>query len=221
MSFETFATALANTPETLAVSFAGYAEPYLNRECTRMGQHAASAGRRVQMYTTGIGMTDDDVDALIRVRPSPLILHLPDVDGDMQAKVTPEYADRMARLASEVPGCRVVCYGAWHPLLVNLKPRDAHYGLHSRAGNVKHLSQLKNHGPLRCRVAPGLDENVLLPDGSLALCCQDWGLQHVVGDLTRQTWEEIHAGEAMQEMRRVMSDGEPCLCQTCEFAERA
>lgn len=221
MTFETFAAALNHCPPELAVSFAGYAEPYLNRDCSRMVDHAAMQCRRVQMYTTGVGMTDADVDVLIKVQPSPCVLHLPDAGGDMKAKVTLEYASRMSRLAMGVKGCQTVCYGGWHPLLIPLKAYQAGHGLHSRAGNVTHLPQVRKRGPLRCRISPKLDENVLLPDGNLSLCCADWSLQHPVGSLLTQTWGEIHAGEQMTEMRRVMAAGESCLCQNCEFSESA
>lgn len=220
MTFETFAAALANTPNDLAVSFAGYAEPYLNRECSRMVAHAHANGRRVQMYTTGVGMTDADVDTLIAVQPSPCVLHLPDAGGDMKAKVTPEYAARMSRLALGVRGCRTVCYGQWHPLLIGLKAYEVGYGLHSRAGNVTHLPQVRNRGALKCRSAPGLDENVLLPDGSVALCCQCWRLEHMIGSLLESTWEELHRGEPIAEVRRMMREG-GALCGSCEFAESA
>ncbi len=219
MAFDTFAAALANTPHDLPVSFAGYAEPYLNRECSRMVEHAHDQGRRVQMYTTGVGMDDADAELLIRVQPSPCVLHLPDAAGDMKAKVTPNYAARMARLALGIEGLETVCYGDWHPLLSMLKSYEARHGLHSRAGNVTHLPQVRKRGPLRCRVAPGLDENVLLPDGNLALCCSDWSLQHPMGSLLTATWGEIHDGAVMNEMRRVMRAGEACLCQACEFSE--
>ena len=33
-------------------------------------------------------------------------------------------------------------------------------------------------------------QNVLLPDGSLSLCCQDYGLDEIMGNLLENTWEE-------------------------------
>lgn len=223
MTFETFAAALNNCPPGLTVSFAGFAEPYLNRDCSRMIALAAGQGRPVQMYTTGVGMSDDDVDLLIEVQPKILMLHLPDGDGDMKASVIAEYVERIERLAESVKSFAAVCYGAMHPMLGAFERYLKNYGLHSRAGNVTHLGQVRKAGPLRCRPAPGLDENVLLPDGTLALCCNDWSLRHPVGNLLSETWEAIHGGEKMREIRRLMAEKDPAglLCSTCEFAERA
>ncbi len=217
MPLITFASALANCPHDLTVSFAGFAEPYFNRDCSTMIQWAARGGRRIMVYTTGIGMSDFDVDVLIRLQPF-LMLHLPDGDGDMQAKVTPDYVQRMNKLARGVKGSQYVCYGSMHPALVGFDAEHKNYRLNSRAGNVTHLTQIRNRGPLKCRPAPNLDENVLLPDGRLALCCSDWGLDHIIGDLTAQAWGEIHDGAALNEQRRKMNAGESCRCQSCEFA---
>lgn len=223
MSFEIFAAALANCPAGITVSFAGYAEPYLNRECSAMIAHAAAGGHPVLVYTTGVGMNDADVELLIRIQPQILMLHLPDNDNDMKVggAVNAEYLLRMRRLSQHVESFQAVCYGNMHHLLIEFSRYLKGYGLHSRAGNVVQLAQVpKMSGPLKCRVAPGLDENVLLPDGRLALCCQDWNLRHMIGDLTKQTRNEIHGGSAMAEVKRLMHDG-GALCQTCEFAECA
>jgi hypothetical protein len=226
LSLETFAAALANCPPSLTVSFAGYAEPFLNRDCSSMIELAAAeVGRALQIYTTGVGLSDADAELLARVHPKILMIHLPDGEGDMKANVTPEYVGRIRRLSKTVASFRAVCYGKMHPLLEEFRPLLKNYGLHSRAGNVEkvaRLGRIRHRGPLRCRTAPALDENVLLPSGELALCCQDYGLAHIVGDLTRQTWDEIHAGERLSAVRELMaSDAGECLCRTCEFAERA
>jgi hypothetical protein len=82
---------------------------------------------------------------------------------------------------------------------------------------VTKIGGVKKIGPIQCRPAPLLDENVLIPDGSLMLCCNDYGLRHVLGNLSTQTWAEIHAGEQIAAVRESMRAGD-CLCRTCEFA---
>lgn len=218
MPFDTFARALANTPDNLPISFAGYAELYLNRQCSAMIELAAIQQRRdVMVYTTGVGLDDSDAELLARVHPKILMLHLPDGDGNMKANVTPEYVGRIRRLSKSVASFRAVCYGAMHPMLEEFRPFLKNYGLHSRAGNVTKMTRMRIGGPLKCRVATDLDENVVLPDGRLALCCQDYGLTQIVGNLLTETWEEIHSGPAMRAFRELMRVGE-CLCRTCEFA---
>jgi hypothetical protein len=227
MTFETFAAALRNCPPDLGVAFAGYAEPFLNRNCGQMIELAADQGRAVQVYTTGVGLSDADAETIVRAYPKILMMHLPDGDGDMKASVTTEYVGRIRRLSKQVASFRCVCYGSMHPLLLEFKPFLKNYGLHSRAGNLPNaagFARVRLRGPIKCRVAPALDENVLLPSGELALCCQDYGLAHVIGDLLAHTWAQIHGGgaggERLAALRATLrSENGDCLCRTCEFAE--
>ena len=55
-------------------------------------------------------------------------------------------------------------------------------------------------------------QNVLLPDGSLSLCCQDYGLDEIMGNLLENTWEEYINSEHVVEVRKNGSD----LCDYCE-----
>ena len=54
---------------------------------------------------------------------------------------------------------------------------------------------------------------VLIPDGRLALCCTDYGLDHVIGDLSKQTWHEYRNSLAFKSL---ISDGAD-LCDYCDF----
>lgn len=63
-----------------------------------------------------------------------------------------------------------------------------------RAGNLenkdnklasKHLS-----GKIACSRSRILNHNVLLPDGSLVLCCNDFGLDYVLGNLNTDTYDD-------------------------------
>jgi hypothetical protein len=220
MSFDTYKKVLANCRVGCTVSFAGFAEPYLNRECSAMIAHTVTTGHPLWLFTTGFGMSDADVDFLISLGSFRLVIHLPDADGEMKAKVTQDYADRMSRLAHGVRGTEVLCYGNPHPMLgeVNKLIRKAG-GLVSRAGNVKHLAQLNKRGPLYCNRSPQLEHPVVIPTGEAALCCCDWSLTRIIGNLAEHRWEEIYAGEPMRNARRaIASQDEPTLCRSCEFA---
>lgn len=56
-------------------------------------------------------------------------------------------------------------------------------------------------------------QSVLMPDGRLGLCCQDYGLEHVVGDLSKQTWEEYKTSDYY---RKIVIEGEN-LCDYCDM----
>lgn len=56
-------------------------------------------------------------------------------------------------------------------------------------------------------------QSVLLPDGRLGLCCQDYGLEHVVGNLSTQTWAEYRTSDYF---KKIAIEGED-LCDYCDI----
>lgn len=221
MSLATFMAALYHAPADIPVSFAGLAEPYLNNHCTRMIEIVHARGQRVYVYTTGCGMSDADVQALIEMQPYRLVFHAPDAEGDMKLNVTPDYVERMTRLHDRVKSFQMLCFGSLPRSLSHMEGKMRHNGLHTRAGNVVHMTTPKQkHGPLRCGPAPDLKNNVLLPSGELLVCCMDYSIRHVIGNLAEESWDAIHAGAKKAAFAELMRSGD-CLCRTCEFAEAA
>ena len=64
--------------------------------------------------------------------------------------------------------------------------------LHSRAGlmRIGRARESPKAGPFRCAKFD-FEKPILLPGGDLSLCCQDFSVQYVMGNLHRQTFGEI------------------------------
>lgn len=219
MSYDTFRTALDHCPKDLPVSFAGFGEPFLNPLTREMLAAAHYDRRGIQIYTTGLGMTKKDLEALAAVHPYNIMWHVPDEDMEW-FPINKDYMQAM-RALMELPNTHAVLHGAprkgldWLP-----EHKLEKHPLHSRAGHVAHLcSAIVRTGPLTCGPAPELDNNLLLPDGRLLVCCMDYGLEHVLGNLTEETWDSLHAGKAYQDLRgRMLSNDGRCRCRRCEQA---
>src|SRR5689334_8187640 len=56
------------------------------------------------------------------------------------------------------------------------------------------LATVRHADAVLCRSTPFFGHNTLLPDGDVLLCCMDCGRAHVLGNLLRQSWQEVHAG---------------------------
>ena len=54
---------------------------------------------------------------------------------------------------------------------------------------------------------------VLTPDGRLGLCCQDYGLDEVAGNLSRQTWDEYRESEKFKELEKNGAE----MCDYCDI----
>ena len=57
--------------------------------------------------------------------------------------------------------------------------------------DVKQIRIAKHERPLTCKSTPFYDRNVLLPNGDIVLCCMDYALKHIIGNLLEQTYEEM------------------------------
>jgi len=62
---------------------------------------------------------------------------------------------------------------------------------------------------------------VALPNGDLALCCMDFGLKHIVGNIFNQLYTDILNDDKLLNILKIMigkTDGD-ILCHTCEYAK--
>ena len=82
-------------------------------------------------------------------------------------------------------------------------------GLNSRAGNI---GKLTGKALWRDNWCNRIIHNVLLPDGSVQLCCQDYGLEEPVGNLLHMPYHEIFQTKRFDEI----SCGKASICQRCD-----
>jgi hypothetical protein len=224
MTLETFATCLGKMPEGTEVSFAGFSEPWLNNQTTAMAEHCHASGVVWEAYTTCVGMNLDDVSRVLASEPRRVTLHLADVEQYAKIHVDNNYVNVACALKDGLgERCRPMTMGTIAPELVPYFGKISAYPMHSRAGNVNitvRQAPPRKRGPLKCRPGPQLDRNILLPDGTLCLCCADFGIQHVIGNLLTQSWQRIRDGEPLAKIRAAMaSENDPVLCRSCEFSE--
>lgn len=143
-----------------------------------------------------------------------------------------------------------VCFGTLHPDIPDYIAAQAicdnRLSLLSRAGNVnggekipelndinhctkyahitdintKVICELRLTDTYEDRAPTHIEKAVLLPDGSLALCCMDFGLKHILGNLFKDPYESIMYGEVMQEIEKSMfcQNDKEILCRSCEWA---
>lgn len=166
----------------------------------------------------------EDVDRLVAAKPHRIKIHLPDSEGYAKIRVDAAYIAVVSRLKDLMPPERL----AWMTMGTLPAEMVSFFGkihadfMHTRAGTVvvlEHRKLPRKSGPIMCRASPELNRPILLPDGRLALCCYDFVQRHVIGDLLKDSWEEIQAGEPLTAIRRAMlTDDMDLLCRNCENA---
>jgi hypothetical protein len=228
---------LVKLPKNTRIDFSGMSEPWANPECTQMLEMVLYMGFKVAIYTTLYGMTDPErVRKVLESHPEQvevIMLHLPDANGNMKGWKNSEEWQRAAAVISHtnVP-CGIGAMtmdknGVVHPDLQPMVGRLAGWVGHTRADSLdpeqvagQALSVTpRNDFALTCRSTPFYDRNVLLPNGDVVLCCMDYNLKHIIGNLLTQTYDEMMQGKPLQDLIKMNeADGfDKCsICKSCE-----
>lgn len=219
MSLDNFKTILSTVPKECEIIFAGMAEPWLNKSCTDMVEYAFEQGYKVGVYTTLSGMTMTDV---IRIHDLPFIhftLHLPDEGGRMRLEPDEKYM-QVLRKVLEVLDVQLMCIGQVHPKVKEYTGEiiDGSQGLISRGGLLK-LTPRKQ-GKIRCSaMGPKMDQNIVLPNGDVLICCCDYSQKHVIGNLMYMNYEDLYTSpEYLRIKEGLEDDTKEIICRNCELS---
>jgi radical SAM protein with 4Fe4S-binding SPASM domain len=234
MSMKTFKRCLDFFPDEYDLSFGGMAEPFLNEQCVEMMKLACNRGKKVSLYTTLVGINPNQVDEILNLPLNFVVIHVADKYGYAHIERNDLYYEILNKFinakkkdgmpfvnicnAQSNPDSRVVeiCSGKYEILTE----------MTDRAGNLDGGSLIHNKikdGKIKCgNLGEELNNNILLPDGSVVLCCMDFGLQHVLGNIYENSFEEIMNGSEIQRVRKGM-DGDidyNILCRKCSYANK-
>lgn len=232
MTFDEFRMYLDKMPQDIVVDFAGFVEPLLAKDGLRMVQYAHESGHDVRLFTTLVGLDRASFREIEDIPFQLVVLHLPDVHQYANIPVTDAY---LALLRDVVAKTRpngdpfvdmANCQAEPDPRVVEIIGHQfpISWDLYDRAGNLsdEHLRSAKPHAePIYCERSVRLDHNVLLPNGDVVLCCMDFGMTHVLGNLKRQSYDEIMQSEELARIVAANGREGDALCQKCTYAKEA
>jgi len=214
LSLDDFKTILNKIPTEVRITFAGFTEPWVHKQCTDMLLYAYDKGHDVAVFTTGVGMKIEDLERIKHIPFSSgpnggFVFHLPDDELFAKHPITPKYielVEHLATLRGVLKNFYIMSMGTVHKsvrhIFGNIKPSE----MWSRAGNLVHETLLKpellnlkdnfrsiyhGEGEMTCGCIEKLYHNVLLPNGDVSLCCMDYGLDHILGNLLKDEYDDI------------------------------
>jgi MoaA/NifB/PqqE/SkfB family radical SAM enzyme len=223
------------------VSFGGFTEPLDNPEIADLLSLTArqSFVDEVHVYSNGENFTPAMVEMLQNVRLAYVEISCHGLDTDTYRRTRP-FVDAVKvrnnmvhlfrnrgnidRITVSVTGpfgspaalaeLEALCIGSG----VSFERRQ----LHSRAGllRIGREEDVSKSGPFRC-LKFDFGKPVLVPGGDLVLCCQDFALEYLMGNLHRQSFEEIMRDSPVR--RRVLnaagglSEDPELKCYRCVF----
>jgi len=217
MTLADYKKAIDKVPTDVRIDFSGMCEPFVNKHCTDMIIYAAEKGHPLALYTTLQGATLEDWVRIRKYQFEVVTIHLPDQEGRSHFKITDEYLE----VLNAWDCMNYSCHGTVHEKVrPYMKPRNLITYMHDRAGNVEcrpHRDIDPNRSLTCATSGKAMDHNVLLPDGTVIMCCMDYGMTGVFGNLFEQTYDEVLYSEAATAMRNTLNQGES-ICRHCTNA---
>ena len=231
MDFEDYKKCINKTPKNTIITFSGFVEPFHHPKAIDMIQYAHASGRHIELYTTFVGVTETMLEQIKDIPFIQVVLHTPDCDGYANIPMTDEYFKvidkvldyKKANGKSFVDSANCQSKPAEAFLEIARGRIEIKSALVDRAGNLEGNGLKKSRGKagkIYCRRSLKQNHWVLLPDGSVVLCCMDFGLRHVLGNLIKSEYEEIIQGEEYLNIRKKMmiDDDFNLLCRDCTSA---
>lgn len=229
MSMENYKKCIGHMPRETVITFAGFVEPFLHPYGCEMIRYAHEQGHPVELYTTFVGLTKKQFDTIKEIPFREVVLHTPDKKHYAEIPITEEYVMILdealdLRKANGEPFIDSAnCQSEPSEEFLKIARGRIHVesALIDRAGlmeddELKHSAY--KYGRLVCNRSEKQNHWVLLPDGTVVLCCMDFGLRHQLGNLQSSDYEAIISGDAYQVLRQQMGchyQGEDILCRNC------
>lgn len=228
---------LSKLPKDTRIDFSGMSEPWANPHCTEMLETVLYMGFDVAIYTTLYGMDDPErVKKALESHPNQVkvvMLHLPDANGNMKGwKQTTKWMNALESFMTWDVPCGLGAMtmdksGFVAPELQHIIGRLPSWQGHTRADSLN-TEQVAgqpisitpmNAFPLTCKSTPFYDRNVLLPNGDVVLCCMDYDLKHIIGNLLTQSYAEIFESKPLQDIIEINESPEFSKCSICKSCE--
>lgn len=198
-----------------------------------MIEYAFGKGREIDLYTTLVGLSKEEFEKIRNISFRRVVLHTADADEYAKIPVTQGYLDLLheavcARGADGLPFIDWAnCQSRPHPRVLDTIGGQVRISaeLYDRAGNIEDSSDLKTvdyvSGKIECVLSEEMNRTILLPDGTVVLCCNDYGLEHPLGNLLLESYEDIMNGKEMQRIKQACQDETmPLLCRKCIWAKK-
>ncbi len=225
MSFETFKKILSKVKRGGTVCFSGMCEAFLNPDCDDMILYAYEKGFKINLLTTLIGFKKESFQKLEKVEFDEITLHIPDAEGNSKFDITDTYLDNLQTFHDKFKITSYSCHGSIHPAVQKYLNQMDSFSNHmiNRAGNLDYGAEYHPKGEIICMVGTiesyGNWTPEVLPDGTLLLCCMDYGMKHVLGNLLDMGVNEIMHGPEYKKIQMGMkNDGVDILCRKCSGA---
>ena len=237
LTFEDFKIVLKNTSKEYCINFGGFSEAFLNPSTLDMILYANNKGYKIRVNTTLRGITLEQLKKLKHIKYEMFNVHTPDEDNILMLDVDDEYIEKI-NFVKNFYNVEFMVIGRVNSRidkLLNDNIRKSKIYLRGNSLNKKFPPTIEfeklNFQPIpqnkRIYCSRATKDNsqqltwpVMLPDGSLVLCCMDWTLKHVLGNIYEDNLDSILKNKLIKRIKKSMlcKNNDKILCRECEKA---
>jgi len=225
MSYPTFVKIIKKIPKNVLIRFSGFTEPFLNPECGKMIKYANDNGHQIQLYSTLVGMTSNDVDILNAANPQKFVIHLADSEKYAKIPLTLHKEILKKIVSSHMENVFFMTMGTIPDEIKNIIGMDVKASeMVDWAGHID-FGRKTNRitGPILCTMNRSRNNRdippIILPNGDVVLCCKDWSMDYVLGNLLNCIYDELFQSKTYNEViKKMRSENDDIICRNCEFA---
>jgi len=233
LSLVNFKTLLNKVPKHVVIHFSGMSEAFLNQETPEMIIYTLEQGYKIALYTTLQGLSVQKLKYLVEKlkkhisQVEIICLHLPDADMNMRGwkdnSIYYEALKDFLTFKDIMPKWTFLAMtmsdnDKIHPKVSEyVQNIDFKFEPISRAGLVHEAP--KHSFALGCKSTLFYDHNTLLPNGDVVLCCMDYGLKHILGNLNINEYYELFTLNTLNNLRILNMKPEysgDSICKQCE-----
>ena len=233
MSLDDFKFFLKKIPDNTILDWSGFVEPFLNPVSIEMMEYADKIGFEQNLFTTLQGLDYQTFKRMVKIQFSSVVLHTADKYGYANIPITDSYLNMVKEMvdARKQDGTPFIncanCQFEPNENVTSITSDKVKFYIQmsNRAGNLENdgniLVSKHLNGKITCSRSRLLNHNVLLPDGSVVLCCNDFGMKYTLGNLNSESYEDIQNSTVMKDIidklnRNTYDEG--FLCRNCIFA---
>jgi len=166
---------LNHIPKKLPLVFSGFCEPFANNKVVDLIDMAYEAGHPLGIFTTLYQASCADIERLVKYPFLAFTLHLPDGEA-MKIPLSQEYKDNVFTVLCNV---RNVSFCLMNDLFKSLNRERVTRGILVKRKRFRFCAKLNQ---------PQFN---LLPNGDVSLCCMDFGLSQILGNLLTESYVDV------------------------------
>lgn len=218
LSYSEFISALNKIPTDVHIDFSAFSEPFGNYESSIMMAEAYRRGYKVALFTTLVGFKESDLQKIKHIKFNPCILHPPD-DFNFIADEK-KWIEAYRIFSAHIHMDHIYYHiGNLSQAVAEAVPDAQKVSILNRANNVSRFTaphSQKKAGHITCPMTSRFNQNIMLPNGDVYLCCMDWSLQHRLGNLFESDYESLFRSEEYKKIiQGTIDESIDLLCRWC------